>query len=106
MLGLLATLPTFGIDMLLPAMSATGAALGVPAARVGLAMSVYLLGLGGALLFYGPVSDRYGRKPVVIFGCALTMIASVGCASAPSLPARLAWRVVPGAGSRAPGMTG
>src|SRR5260370_19285705 len=104
MLGLLATMPPFGIDMLLPAMSATGAALGVAAARAGLAMSVYLLGLGGALLFYGPVSDRYGRKPVVIFGCAITMIASVGCASAPSLPALLAWRVVQGAGTAAPGM--
>jgi DHA1 family bicyclomycin/chloramphenicol resistance-like MFS transporter len=104
MLGLLATLPTFGIDMLLPAMSATGAALGVPPARVGLAMSVYLLGLGGALLFYGPVSDRYGRKPVAIFGCAITMIASIGCASAPSLSALLAWRVVQGAGTAAPGM--
>jgi DHA1 family bicyclomycin/chloramphenicol resistance-like MFS transporter len=85
-------------------MSATGAALGVPPARIGLAMSVYLLGLGGALLFYGPVSDRYGRKPVAIFGCAITMIASIGCASAPSLPALLAWRVVQGAGTAAPGM--
>jgi MFS transporter, DHA1 family, multidrug resistance protein len=103
-LGLLATLPTFGIDMLLPSLSATGAALGVSPAQVGLAMSVYLLSLGVALLFYGPVSDRYGRKPVVIFGCVITMIASIGCATAPSLPALLAWRAVQGAGTAAPGM--
>ncbi len=103
-LGLLATLPTFGIDMLLPSLSATGTALGVSPAQVGLAMSVYLLSLGIALLFYGPVSDRYGRKPVVIFGCVITIIASIGCAMAPSLPALLAWRALQGAGTAAPGM--
>lgn len=104
MLGLLATLPTFGIDMLLPSLSATGASLGASPAQVGLAMSVYLLSLGAALLFYGPVSDRYGRKPVVVTGCVITMIASVGCATASSLPVLLAWRAAQGAGAAAPGM--
>jgi MFS transporter, DHA1 family, multidrug resistance protein len=104
MLGLLATLPTFGIDMLLPSLSATGASLSVSSAQVGLAMSVYLLSLGGALLIYGPISDRYGRKPVVVTGCVITMIASIGCAMAPSLPVLLAWRAAQGVGAAAPGM--
>src|ERR1700730_9637157 len=79
LLGLLSALPTFGIDMILPTLSATGSALGAPPSDVGLAMSVYLLSLGGALLVYGPVSDRFGRKPIVVFGCALVIAASIGC---------------------------
>ena len=58
LLGLLSALPTFGIDMILPTLPATAAALGAPASEVGLAMSVYLLGLGAALVVYGPLSDR------------------------------------------------
>jgi DHA1 family bicyclomycin/chloramphenicol resistance-like MFS transporter len=99
LLGLLSVLPPFGIDMILPALPATGASLGVPPSDIGLAMSVYLLSLGVAPLVYGPVSDRYGRKRVMMFGCALLIIASIGCATAGSLPVLLAWRVAQGAGA-------
>ena len=99
MLGLLAALPSFGIDMVLPTLSATGAALDVPPSAAGLTVSVFLLSLGAAPLIYGPLSDRFGRKPVVVFGSALLVIASIGCALAQSLAALLAWRVVQGAGA-------
>jgi MFS transporter, DHA1 family, multidrug resistance protein len=105
LLGLLAALPSFGIDMVLPALTATGAALGVPVSEAGLTMSVFLLSLGTAPLFYGPASDRYGRKPILVFGCTLLVIASIGCALAQSLPALLAWRVVQGAGAASTTMT-
>src|ERR1700726_3551085 len=52
-LGFLSSLPTFGIDMILPSLSATGADLGAAPADVGLALSVYLLSLGTVLLVYG-----------------------------------------------------
>jgi len=104
LLGLLASLPTLGIDMILPSLSATGADLGAAPADVGQAMSVYLLGLGAALLVYGPVSDRFGRKPIVIFGCAIVMIASLGCILARSLPELLLFRALQGAGASGPGM--
>jgi MFS transporter, DHA1 family, multidrug resistance protein len=104
LLGLLSSLPTFGIDMILPSLSATGADLGAPASEVGLAMSVYLLGIGAALLVYGPVSDRYGRKPAVVFGCALVILASVGCMIAHSLPELLFFRALQGIGAAGPGV--
>jgi DHA1 family bicyclomycin/chloramphenicol resistance-like MFS transporter len=99
LLGLLAAVPTFGIDMILPTLSATGMALGVPASDVGASMSLYLLGLGAALLVYGPLSDRFGRKPIAVFGCVLMIVASVGCIFAQSLPQLLIFRALQGAGA-------
>src|SRR3982075_1117230 len=101
LLGFLVALPSFGIDMSLPALTATGAALRVAPAQAGLMMSLFMLGLAIAPLFYGPASDRYGRKPVVVFACMLFTIAGIGCALARSLPTLLIWRVVQGAGAGA-----
>ena len=66
LLSFLVALPSFGIDMSLPALTATGAALHVAPARAGLMMSLFMLGFAFAPLLYGPASDRYGRKPVVV----------------------------------------
>ena len=85
--------------MILPALSATGASLGVPPAKAGLAMSVYLLSLGATPLVFGPVSDRYGRKPLLVLGSAVLVIGGLGCATSHSLPVLLAWRAVQGAGA-------
>src|SRR5258707_4364956 len=101
LLGFLVALPSFGIDMSLPALTATGAALGVAPEQAGLMMSLFMLGFAVAPLFYGPASDRYGRKPVVLFACTLFIIAGIGCALARSLPTLLIWRVVQGAGAGA-----
>src|SRR5215469_4565492 len=87
--------------MSLPALTATGAALRVAPAQAGLMMSLFMLGFAVAPLFYGPASDRYGRKPVVLFACILFIMAAIGCALAQSLPILLIWRVVQGAGAGA-----
>jgi MFS transporter, DHA1 family, multidrug resistance protein len=101
LLGFLVALPSFGIDMSLPALTAMGAALGVAPQQAGLMMSLFMLGFAVAPLFYGPASDRYGRKPVVVLACALFVIAAVGCAFSRSLPPLRIWRVVQGAGAGA-----
>lgn len=101
LLGFLVALPSFGIDMSLPALTATGAELRVAPAQAGLMMSLFMLGFAVAPLFYGPASDRYGRKPVVLFACILFIMAGIGCALAQSLPILLMWRVVQGAGAGA-----
>src|SRR6266404_7070543 len=101
LLSFLVALPSFGIDMNLPALTAMGAALHVTPAQAGLMMSLFMLGFAVAPLFYGPASDRYGRKPVVVFACTLFIIAGIGSAFARSLPTLLTWRVVQGAGAGA-----
>jgi Major Facilitator Superfamily len=101
LMGFLVALPSFGIDMSLPALSATGASLHVAPAKAGLMMSVFMIGFAVAPVLYGSASDRYGRKPVVICTCPLFIVARVRCAMARSLSELLAWRLVQGAGAGA-----
>ncbi len=101
LLGMLVALPSFGIDTSLPTLGAVAAALHVTLAGAGLTMSVFMFGFAGAPLIYGPVSDRYGRKPVVLFACLLFTIGAAGCATARSFSELLVWRFLQGAGSGA-----
>lgn len=105
LLGFLAAVPYSGIDINLPALAATGAALGKSASDVGLTMSAFMLSIAVTPLLYGPVSDRFGRKPVVVFGLALFVVASLACAVAQSLPALLICRFVQGIGAAATAAT-
>jgi DHA1 family bicyclomycin/chloramphenicol resistance-like MFS transporter len=86
LLGFLAAVPYSGIDINLPALAATSATLGVSPSEVGLTMSAFMLSLAVAPLIYGPISDRFGRKPVVVFGVALFVVVSLACALVQSLP--------------------
>src|SRR4029077_8823583 len=105
LLGFLAAVPYSGIDINLPALAATCATLSVSPSEVGLTMSAFMLSLAAAPLLYGPVSDRFGRKPVVAFGVALFVVASLACAVAQSLPALLICRFVQGVGAASTAMT-
>jgi MFS transporter, DHA1 family, multidrug resistance protein len=105
LLGFLAAVPYSGIDINLPALAATGATLGTDPSAVGLTMSAFMLSLAAAPLFYGPVSDRFGRKPVVVFGIALFVAASIACAAAQSLLMLLICRFIQGAGAASTAVT-
>jgi len=105
LLGLLAAVPYSGIDINLPALSATAATLGASASGVGLTMSAFVLSLAVMPLIWGPASDRFGRRPIVLLGILLFVAASLGCALAPTLPALLAFRVLQGIGAAATATT-
>jgi DHA1 family bicyclomycin/chloramphenicol resistance-like MFS transporter len=105
LLGFLAAVPYSGIDINLPALAATGATLGVSPSEVGLTMSAFMLSLAVAPLIYGPISDRFGRKPVVVFGVALFVVVSLACALVQSLPELLICRFVQGVGAASTAMT-
>lgn len=90
LLGGLVAIGPLSTDMYLPAFPAMARDLGGGAMEYTLAG--YFIGLSLGQLFYGPLSDRFGRKRPFMTGLALYAIASLGCALADSVEALVAWR--------------
>ena len=93
-----------GIDVMLPALGEIRAAFGlVPdSTTLSWAVTLYLLGLGCAQLVFGPLADRFGRKPALYGGLALYALGAAGAALAPSLEFLLVSRFVWGIGAASP----
>jgi DHA1 family bicyclomycin/chloramphenicol resistance-like MFS transporter len=91
-LGSLSTISPFAIDMYLPAFEQMAIALGTEPTRIALSLSSYFVGLSVGQIFYGPLLDRFGRKPPLFAGLALFVIASFGCVLAKSVEALIAYR--------------
>lgn len=96
LLASLTALNPISIDVMIPAMPAIAAGLGTEAAMVQYTLAAYLVGIGIGQLFHGPLSDRFGRKPVALIGLALYAAAGAGCALSASIETLLACRVVHG----------
>src|SRR5690242_6791365 len=85
LMAALQALGALGIDAMLPNLPAIGHALGVADEnRRQLIITAYLLGLGGAQMIFGPLADRYGRKPVLLAGLALYVGFSLLAALSPT----------------------
>lgn len=85
LLGVLIGLTALGMDMFLPSVPAIAHAFGAEAGSAQLAVTTYLLGLSAGQFAWGPLADRFGRKPVLLAGIILFLASSVGCALAGSL---------------------
>lgn len=100
-LGLLGAVGPFAIDMYLPAMPTIAAELGTTIAATQMTLMVFFLAFGLCQLVYGPVSDMTGRRPPLIFGVGLFVLASFACAVAPSIEWLIAGRFLQGVGASA-----
>ncbi|MEZ4316338.1 MAG: multidrug effflux MFS transporter [Myxococcota bacterium] len=85
LMGSLAAIGPFSIDMYLPALPAVQAHYATDAASVQSTLSSYFLGLAVGQLAFGPLIDRFGRRPPLLFGMVAYVVASIGCAFAPSI---------------------
>lgn len=101
LLGALGGLTPLAIDMYLPAIPALARELGTTIDGAQLTVSAFLAGFAVGQLFYGPMADSFGRKPVIIAGLIMFALASVGCALAETLPQLLLFRVLQAAGGAA-----
>ncbi|MDB5920554.1 MAG: Bcr/CflA family drug resistance efflux transporter [Massilia sp.] len=72
-------------DLYLASLPHLATAFGAPASKVQLTLSMFVAGFGGAQLVIGPLSDRHGRRPVLLAGLALYVGASLLCAAAPGI---------------------
>lgn len=98
-LGLLAAVGPFAIDMYLPALPTIAADLQASTAATQMTLMVFFVTFGVAQLVYGPVADAVGRKPPLYFGLAVFTLAGIGCAFAPTIGALIAFRFVQGIGA-------
>ena len=89
---------TLAMHILVPSLPLVAADLDVSAAAIQLAITLYLFGVAFGQLLYGPVSDRFGRRPVLLVALTAYVLASIVAALAPNLPVLLAARVVQAVG--------
>ncbi len=76
---------TLAMHMFVPALPFAAIALGASTAAMQLTTSVYILGLAGGQLLYGPLSDALGRKPILLLGLTVYTLAGVAVAFAPNV---------------------
>lgn len=84
----------FAIDAYLPAFPEIAADLGVSQTQVSLTLSLYVFGLAIGLLIGGPLSDRYGRSPILFTGLAIYLLSALAIAGSQSLDWMIGWRLV------------
>ncbi len=98
LLGVLTAIGPLSIDMYLPAFPQIERSLGGLPGSVELTLASFFIGLTFGQLFYGPLSDRFGRKKPLYLGLAIYTLASIGAAFAPSIPALIVCRFLQGMG--------
>lgn len=99
----LMSIVALAIDAILPAITDIGKTIhSLDPTQNQLLITMIFLGLGVGQLFFGPLSDSLGRKPIVYFGFIIFLIASVICLLAPNLEIMLVGRILQGIGLSAP----
>ena len=95
-LALLLGMQPVTTDLYLPALPAITAGFGASMGQAQLTLTALLLAFGLSQLLWGPLSDRFGRRPILLWGMATYTLASVACMFAPSMAWLIAGRTVQG----------
>ena len=92
----LATIGPFAIDTYLPSFPSIGRDYAVDELYVQQTLSVYMASFAVMTLFHGALSDSFGRRPVILVNLLVFVLASIGCALAPTIDTMLACRALQG----------
>ncbi len=96
-LALLLGIQPITTDLYLPALPGLAQELGASMAQAQLTLTALLLAFGISQLVWGPLSDRFGRRPILLLGMTAYVVASVGSAFSPSMDLLIVWRTLQGA---------
>jgi MFS transporter, DHA1 family, multidrug resistance protein len=96
LLGLLLGFTPLGTDTFVPAMPTIARELGAEPGAVQFGITTFFLGIATGQLAWGPISDRFGRRPALLAGCTLLLVASLACAAAGSVTEIVSLRFVQG----------
>jgi len=97
LLSMLMGIQPVATDLYLPALPAIKAEFEAELSQVQLTLSALLLAFGTSQLVWGPLSDRFGRRPILLWGLATFTLAGLGCVMASSMHALIVWRALQGA---------
>jgi MFS transporter, DHA1 family, multidrug resistance protein len=100
-LGALATVTPFAIDLYLPAFAQIANDFGTTASTVSLSVSSYFIGMAMGQILYGPLLDRFGRKPPLYVGLGVFILASIGCMQSGSVDVMIGLRFLQALGGSA-----
>jgi DHA1 family bicyclomycin/chloramphenicol resistance-like MFS transporter len=89
------------IDIYLPALPRLQQEFSVSASVVNLTLILFFIGMAGSMLLWGPLSDKYGRKPILTVGLLVFIVASLACAQAGSILQLIVFRIVQSIGAGA-----
>ena len=101
LLGGMTAMLAVSFDLYLAALPRMGADLAADPSAVQWTLSSFFIGLALGQLLYGPVSDRFGRRPPLFFGLAVFIAASIGCALAPNIETLIVLRFLQALGASA-----
>lgn len=101
LLGLLVSFAPMTIDLYLPAFPIMARDLATDAESIQLTLSVYMVGFALSQTIFGPISDRFGRKPTIMIGTSIYLVASVACALATSVEQLIVFRLFQSIGAAA-----
>jgi DHA1 family bicyclomycin/chloramphenicol resistance-like MFS transporter len=98
LLAMLTGLGPLSVDMYLASLPSISRLLDAPTSQVQLTISAYLVGFACAQVFYGPLADRHGRRPVLLAALGIYLVATVACALSFSIETLIAARFVQAVG--------
>ena len=99
--SLLSAFPPLTTDMYLPALPNMVEYFNVPLSVVNLTLMVFFVFFAASILFWGPLSDKYGRKPMLIIGTSIFVVGSIGCVFSTHINALIAFRALQATGGGA-----
>ncbi|NKB42787.1 MAG: Bcr/CflA family efflux MFS transporter [Alphaproteobacteria bacterium] len=94
LLTLMVALGPLSTDLYLPSLPSLTETLSTTVSRVQATMSVFIAGFACATIIYGPLSDRFGRRPVLLGGLTVFVVGSLGCMIAVTIEELIVWRFV------------
>ncbi|RYZ12483.1 MAG: Bcr/CflA family efflux MFS transporter [Comamonadaceae bacterium] len=97
LLALLLGIQPITSDLYLPTLPAIASGFSATPAQTRLTLTVLLLAFGFSQLIWGPLSDRFGRRPVLLLGLGAYLLAAIGSVLAPSMALLVLWRALQGA---------